>query len=567
VDGPPRGRGRWLGPVALAAIVAFGAYTRASGFTRGSLWFDDAWTAMPARVGLSTAVRMVTTAPGYTLALRSWLRVGPSGTWWAQLPAFVAGLAGIVAVFALLRYLRAWWPLPYLGALLIAASPVAADYSTRVKQFGFDLLLACLLVWLAERWRRAPSRLTAVAVAAACAGSLFISATTLVVAAGVAGVAVLVAVTDAARRREGALVAGTTAAAFAVTYVLWLRHLSPSLHYGWTKRGYLLSTVSIHRVAFSLEAMGTGLVHWMLGVPLGRGRVSTTVTPAGVLIALITAAVLLSVTLPPLVGVVRRGGRSPGPLVASALAVVLAVALALAGRSPFGGGRTDEVLYPCLLALAAGVLTPFGERLERRGAREGDAVHEAHAIHKVAGAPSVVAVVLVVVAAAGLVAVGATHRAAYPTTVLRPLAAELDAARRPGDVVVVDPWLTFTWAYDGLSPTAVSTASSQIPWSQGFHIVSLQPDRYVISTNYFLPDRAFSRIPRTSRLWYVASTVGRQSTVPGHANHLERTFTYDYLQQCGWSPAGAYLTAPHTEAILMSWHAVAASSSALCRPN
>ena len=37
---------------------------------------------------------MVLTAPGYGLAMRSWIRLDPATTWWAQLPAFVLGLLG-----------------------------------------------------------------------------------------------------------------------------------------------------------------------------------------------------------------------------------------------------------------------------------------------------------------------------------------------------------------------------------------------------------------------------------------------------------------------------------------
>jgi hypothetical protein len=537
VSRAPRGPGgRWLGVACLLAIVGFGAWTRAPGFTASSLWFDDAWSAMPARVGLSTALRMVTTAPGYTLALRSWLGLHPGATWWAQLPAFTFGLAGVVAVFALLRFFRAWWPLAYLGALVVAASPVAIDYSTRVKQFGLDLLLACLVLWLLERWRRSASHRDATLLAIGCAGSLLVSATTLVVCAAVAMVAVVCGLAEPRRRGDALVVAGATAATLAVSYVLWLRHLSPSLHYGWTKRGYLLSTTSLHRVAFSFEAIGTGLFHWMLGVPLGRGRVSTAITPVGVALSLLAAAVLAAIVLPPLVGVVRRRGREPGPLVASALAVVLAVVLALLGRSPFGGGRTDEALYPSLLVLAAGAITPLVARAGGRAWR--------------------VALAGVVVIAGVLVGVGATHRASYPTTVLRPLARQLDAPRNTArsHVVVVDPWLTFTWAYDGLSPTAVSFAPTLLSWSQGFHVVSLDPD-VVISSNYFFPDRSYSTLSaRTQRIWYVASTVGHQSAVPGHPNDLEKTANYLYLRSIGWTPTGVYLTAPHTEAVLLAYH-------------
>lgn len=536
MDGAPRRpAARWLGPAALLVIVGFGAWARAPGFTSSSLWFDDAWTAMPARVSLSTAARMVTTAPGYTIALRSWLRLHPDATWFAQLPAFVAGLAGIVAVYALLRFFDAWWPLPYLGALVVAASPVAVDYSTRVKQFGLDLLLACLVLWLLERWRRSAAHRDATLLAIGCAGSLLVSATTLVVCAAVAAVAAAFGLAERRRRRDAVVVAGATASTLAVSYVLWLRHLSPSLHYGWTKRGYLLSTSSLHRVAFSFEAMGTGLFHWMLGVPLGRGRVSTAITATGVVVSLVAAAVLLAICVPPLVGLVRRRGHEPGPLVASALAVVLAVVLALAGRSPFGGGRTDEVLYPPILLLAAGAVTPLVARGAERARR--------------------VAMAVVVVLAAALVGVGATHRAAYPTTDLRPLAQQLaePANLAKSRVVVVDPWLTFTWAYDGLSPTAVSFARTQLSWSQGFHVVSLDPD-VIISTNYFFPDRASSALSaRVHQLWYVASTVGHQSLVAGHTNDLEKTANYRYLRSIGWTPTGVYLTAPHTEAVLLAY--------------
>jgi len=39
--------------------------------------------------------------------------------------------------------------------------------------------------------------------------------------------------------------------------------------------------------------------------------------------------------------------------------------------------------------------------------------------------------------------------------------------------------------------------------------------------------------------------------VPGHRNHLEVTANYLYLRQLGWTPVGVYLTAPHTEAVLL----------------
>ena len=143
--------------VGVVALVALGAYTRAHGFTNLDLWFDDAWAAMPARVGLSDAVHMVLTAPGYGLAMRSWIRLDPATTWWAQLPAYVLGLARdprrLRAGPLALRNPR--W-VAFGAAIVVTVSPLAVQYATRVKEYPFDLLAACALLALAERVRRAP---------------------------------------------------------------------------------------------------------------------------------------------------------------------------------------------------------------------------------------------------------------------------------------------------------------------------------------------------------------------------------------------------------------------------
>ena len=170
--------------VGVAALLALGAYSRAHGFSNLDLWFDDAWAAMPARVGLSAAIHMVLTAPGYGLAMRSWIRLDPVTTWWAQLPAFVLGLLAIPAVYALIRWLRnpRWVALG--AAVVITVSPLAVQYATRVKEYPFDLLAACALLALAERARRAPSSRRLAALAAASVAALFISAGTVPVVAG-----------------------------------------------------------------------------------------------------------------------------------------------------------------------------------------------------------------------------------------------------------------------------------------------------------------------------------------------------------------------------------------------
>jgi len=162
----------------LAALVVIGAIARAHGFSSLDLWFDDAWAAAPARVGLSQAVHMVLTAPGYGLALRSWVRLDPATTWFAQIPAFVLGLCAIPAVYALLRYFGSSRWISLAGSAAVAVSPVAVQYSTRLKEYPFDLLSACALLWLEERARRTGDPRSLAALAAASVAAFFVSAGT-----------------------------------------------------------------------------------------------------------------------------------------------------------------------------------------------------------------------------------------------------------------------------------------------------------------------------------------------------------------------------------------------------
>ena len=97
---------------------------------------------------------MWVTAPGFYFVERTLLVLGPSGTWWAQLLPFVAGVACIPAIYALARYFKFSRGGGLILAVLVAASPVCVTYSTRVKEYPADFLTACLLIALAERARR-----------------------------------------------------------------------------------------------------------------------------------------------------------------------------------------------------------------------------------------------------------------------------------------------------------------------------------------------------------------------------------------------------------------------------
>jgi hypothetical protein len=531
---PTRLSRRWLRITVLVVTVLFGAWTRWSGFDHGSPWFDDAWVVVSSRVKFATAFHMVNTTPLFSLAMRSWILLKPGVLWWDQLPIFILGLGTIVAVFFLLRYFEMWWPVPFLGALVMAVSPIAVDYSTRVKQYNLDILLACTVLWLFERWRRNPARRSAVALAAASALALLISATTIIVIAPICLLVMHAALVDRPRRRDGAVVVGTVGVVGVVEYVVWLRHLSNGLDVGWTNRGYLLTFKTAHKFVFSLETMGSQLFHWMIGVPTGHPPdPSKLITTAGLLIAAITALLLAAVSLPVLVQLLRHRKSVASPLAAPALAIVFAVALALLAISPFGGGRTDEVFYPALLLLFGGLVSKVAKVQVNNLSR--------------------VLLVGVVIASASLVLVGVRNRAHYPTIGLQTLYNKFEPHVTSYEFVVVDPWLTFTWAADDLSKTSISFEHEFFDWSQGFHVVSDNP-KVIISNQYFFPNSEFGGLSRYGhKLWYVGETGSTSWPIPSKNDKLYATRDYLALIKDGWVPTTTQYQAAHTIAILMQY--------------
>ena len=159
----------------LWCVAAIGAVARVGGFSSGTLYRDDAWVALTTRVSLATAARMVVTTPGFVLGARAWIGWFPHTLWLEQLPTFVASVLGIVVVGRLAR----WWglsaPASLVAAGLVAVAESDVLYATRVKPYAFDLLGACLVLWLAERCRRSGFRgapWLAAASIAVCAISL-----------------------------------------------------------------------------------------------------------------------------------------------------------------------------------------------------------------------------------------------------------------------------------------------------------------------------------------------------------------------------------------------------------
>ena len=528
----------WLSPLEWAGItglLALGIWTRATGFSAYDLWFDDAWAALPAKVPLSTANHMVTTTPAYSLALREWLQLSPGSTAWAQVPSFVAGLAGIVAIFALLRYFAFRQPLPWLGALLVAVGPITSTYSTRVKEYAADLLVACALLYLAEQWRRQPSVKRSIAITSVSSLGLLLSAQTLLVTAGVGVLLVVAALIEPHRRRQVAGILGGIALTGLFGEVLWFRHIVPQLKLNWKAKGYMLDLSSLHAAYFSIVHMLAGLGHGLTGLPIPFSFVGGEVLAGSVVLAAITGLVLVLILFRPIWQTVKQFRQLPGPLFAAAVIVIGAFGGAIIGATPLGGGRTDEVLYPAIILLLAGALQPL---VDRAFTSETKLRH--------------VRAALTAVLVAVLGSYGLTHQSVYPDLDLKGVVAQLGTSLQPGDAIIVDGYASFTWANNDEAPWAVSFHQGGIVWPMGFHVVSRDP-RTTMSNEYLQPDRQVMRVLRTKhRLWYVGVTIGASSpnAPAGLLNFPLSTPTKLAIETHGWKPTIYQLRATHCFAIL-----------------
>ena len=523
--------------MALIALVALGAALRSSGFTTFNPWFDDAWSMLPARVGLSTAIHMVVTTPGYTLGLRSWIKLDPSSMVFAQLPGFALALLGIVAVPLLLRSLKIREWLCLLSGLLIACSPVTVTYAMRVKEYAFDLVAACVVLALAERCRQLPSAGRLVALVVASVVAMWCSASTVEVAAAAAALLVVLALVDRARRAALLAGAGVIAASAAVLWWTVLRGLPPMLSAYWRYSGFLVSTKSHHPWSYQLQAIGGGLLHGFFALPIPFDPSGRRVVPWLVLLAAFALLGLVALSVLPLWRSWRDRGQPVDPAFPAAVTVLIAIVAVVLGAAPLGGGRTDEVLYP---ALAVVLAAPVERALRHRSAARLGLIWAA-----------------VGVVAAGLVlGVGITHRATYPTFDLSGLCRRLPAP--VGDTgIVVDGPASFTWAYADCSPTAIAFTnygSVRNPtWVQGFHPVSTRAGVVIEGRLPSTAPALHHLLARVRRLWFVSATYGAFPV--GQAPSWEAlpvgSATLDALRRLGWRSGGVTMTTTHAYATLL----------------
>jgi hypothetical protein len=451
-------------------VVAVALALRAPNLTTGELYRDDAWPALATRVGLGRAVRLGVTVPGFEVFLRAWLAVSRS-TVWAQVPALVVSILGVVLAYRLAHRLGAGDIGALVAAAVLAVSPISVLYATRVKQYPFDALDALLLVAGAVWVREDPeaSRRWAALLALAIAAVVF-STSVLPVA--------LVAVAFAAWTGRTHRLARVTLAAYGAFVLLWawavLRSVPAPLHDSWDAN-YIHHSSPWRFVRDTWHVLD----QFAAGIFYRHG-------PTGPLLLLALAIGVLAFH------------REVAVLLLGPLA--LAVVLAALERVPLGGGRIDLYLYPGV-ALATGLAV-------------GRLVELAPALAPRASAVNAV-VVLLVVAFAATAGLRQTRATPYPSGDVRRLTAAVRARGAPGDVLVVSQFSRYPYALYSSAPAHVVFSRN---YSTGFTVASVEPDVFIMPAEYYEPgydpDAAVHFAAGRKRVWYIATDTPAFDTPP-----------------------------------------------------
>jgi 4-amino-4-deoxy-L-arabinose transferase-like glycosyltransferase len=400
-------RGGW-------AIIAAGALLRIRQYAVDrSLWRDEAalvfnilhrgYLGFDHRLAFEQG-----TPPGFFVIEKAFSQV--FGTSEPALRAFplLCGLGALVVALILVRrHLDAATGLVSLA--LMAASPSLIYFSSEVKQYSTDVLVA-LVVLLAtsDVWRRRYDRRSCVVLVVVGALAVLCSHAATFVLAG-AGVALAVPVLRAGDRTRIVRLAGVGAAllvAWGLVYGLFDRHLDDDtyLRFFW-KSAFLPIPPTSH----------DGLHRW-------SSALST-------LFTMLDGNVVLLIVVAPLavIGLVRLGRRQPGVL---CVLVVPWVAVVVASSRQLYPATERLVLFlvPFLAVVVAAGAVATAEAVSRRGPQLGMAV-----------------LAVVVVLCAGV----AVHRLAQPQPVeeMRPLYEQLRSLARPGDVVYVSQTAVPSYLY------------------------------------------------------------------------------------------------------------------------
>lgn len=437
-----------------AVLILIAYITRHASLDPRSVHIDDAWVLLGWKSHRWVDIQRAGSASlGFVLLLRGWLGIFGFSYGHAQLLPFVASLLSAPAFLLVAMRMRFRYPAAILGGAMLLASPTLVSYSTRVKQYSLEVLLAILLIGLAAAILRDPT--------ASRSWIFFVLGSVVALAISFALLGVVVAGFAAGLvaflRQEGinglwrscALSCTAAAALFAGGWFLVVIRptLSTALRDFWSGF-YLSEAVGRPQVApwwHWTDTTSNGLlVHdWKLFQFLFEGAFTG---PFIVLLIGFVAATAL-VTL-----------RRPFQAVLFGIPFVIAVGGSAAQLTPLGGGRTDAWLYAPMLFMivsAVDIILQWAHGAERRnvgGAKPRSAVSRGRGL-VLSGLVSLTALVCVL---------NIPSPSAFPWPDVVPLVGKLEAGRGSSDLVVVAPNFTFNYALEAPEDvtTKVSTRNS-----------------------------------------------------------------------------------------------------------
>ena len=456
----PRNGVRWTAELlTVAVLVMIAAALRYRQLSPSSLYLDDAWAALGYKAhGVRQLARTVFPDPLFALSTAGWLKAAGLSSFKAQLLPFTAGIVCPAAVYLVGRSMKLGTGAALLASALIAISPYHMIFSTRVKQYTLEALLATLMIgvawWLldapsAYRWRV----LTATSIAVTVAGLAVAP-----VVAGAYGAALLsIRRHPELARRAVASVAAYGVVALTIFVVVVKPRSHEELKRYWRSLGGFWTTPT-HGSA-PLAGLFRALGH------LARGFSG------------LDQSIVLVVLAVAIVGAFVRSLER-----AVVLVTPLAVAIVMSGLhiAPLGG-RVDVYLYPSLALLIAYAVEPLFVRLR---------------ISELAARAVALAALLVLMAFTAA-------PGAYLKEDIRPLVVTLETQAHPADPVILYSSARYAFAlYTSWPTNIVGNSVASVP----FDGVVTRPGLYLSDhrpTPSWLAEKRAS--PAVQRIWFIGS--------------------------------------------------------------
>lgn len=406
----------YMGAFSLAA-TSFVA--RRSALNPSSIWLDDAWLALGARLPWSDIPDVGLTALGFAALVKiSGSLFGPSSLAFQALP-FLLGVSMAPATFLVLRR----YGHGLLGAatsMLVVWAPVHVTYSSRVKQYTLEGVAGLLLLYLAiGLLDELDNRRCWALISGASIAAIVLSTSMIVIVVSWCG-AVGIAVLLDNRRRQLLGLAGPWIAVLGVfTLAYWAILIRPGISQQvqdfWNDQ-YLPTDDGLNRFLQQLRIQLGLVVEQMFSL-----------RPVRALKLLLLGSALILV--------IRR--RFVALLLV--LPVVLTAVLAALEMAPLGGGRTDSHLLPALLLLVGLAASEVASAIEERWNRN-----------------TMPFQALVLIAVALWAFADRVPGPAYPIQDIRPVVAELNDRRTSQEWVLI--YYSSAWAYGMYTSTGVFVA-------------------------------------------------------------------------------------------------------------